>query len=121
MIGSYSAALQRCAAYGLDRGFDRAGQRRQPVCLLSGAGQRRTGYRLLRVALEHAQLHEATGDRRPGRFLAMRKHLGWYAPRWVPAASAAAAGIGGEGTTAAEVAALLDAYFLQRRTSERPM
>jgi tRNA-dihydrouridine synthase len=49
----------------------------------------------------------------------MRKHLGWYA-RWIPAASALRRALVGS-TTAAEVAALLDAYFLQRRTWEPGM
>ena len=116
-VGSYSAALQRCAAYGLDGVLIGRGSNGNPFVF--SPEQPRDRYRLLQIALEHAQLHEATGDRRPGRFLAMRKHLGWYV-RWVPAASALRRALM-ESTTAAEVAALLDAYFLQRRTWEPGM
>ena len=116
-VGSYSAAVQCSAAYGLDGVLIGRGSNGNPFVFSLEQPQDR--YRLLRVALEHAQLHEAISDRRPGRFLAMRKHLGWYA-RWIPAASALRRALVGS-TTAAEVAALLDAYFLQRRTWEPGM
>ncbi len=70
-------------------------------------------YRLLRIAVEHAQLHAATiGRDRPQRFLGMRKHLGWYA-RNVPGASGLRRDLV-RTSSAEEVEALVTAYLAYR-------
>jgi len=72
-------------------------------------------YGLLRIAAEHAWLHAATlSHNRPQRFLAMRKHLGWYA-RNLPGASGLRRDLV-RTSTAAEVEALIMRYLDYRRS-----
>lgn len=119
-VRSYEDAMQRVADYGLDGVLIGRGGNGNPFVFQPDSLHERLEadrYLMLRIALEHAQLHSAMiGQGHPGRFLPMRKHLGWYV-RGVPGASSLRRSLV-ETSNAAQVAAILDAYFAQRRIWE---
>lgn len=116
-VRSYEDAMQRVADYGLDGVLIGRGSNGNPFVFQPEPLHERLEadrYLMLRIALEHAQLHSTMiGRGHPGRFLPMRKHLGWYV-RGVPGASSLRRELV-ETANAAEVAAILDAYFAHRR------
>jgi tRNA-dihydrouridine synthase len=119
-VRSYDEAMQRVAAYGLDGVLIGRGSNGNPFVFQPEPLHERLAvdrYQMLRIALEHAQLHSKAISRgHPGRFLPMRKHLGWYV-RGVPGASTLRRDLV-ETSNAAEVAAILDHYFAHRRAWE---
>lgn len=121
-VKSLEDAYTRAATYGVDGVLiGRASCGNPYVFKPEGdpAGQLADRYRLLRIALEHARLFETTISQGvSNRFLAMRKHLGWYA-RGVHGA----AGLRRElvqTSGAEEVAAALDRYYAYRQKWENP-
>lgn len=113
---SLEDARRRAADYGLDGVLiGRASYGNPFVFQPGGADAALAGdpYLLLRIAVEHAQLHAATISRdRPQRFLGMRKHLGWYA-RALPGAAGLRRDLV-RASSAAEVEALITHYLAYR-------
>ena len=119
-VRSLADAEQRVADYGVDGVLIGRASYGNPFLFRPGdqeaalAGDR---YRVLRIALEHARLFEATiswGARH--RFLPMRKHLSWYVRNLHGAASLRRELI--QTDSADEVAALLDHYLAYRQAWE---
>jgi len=117
-VRSYEDALERVATYGVAGVLIGRGSNGNPF-VFQPAHQRleMDRYSLLRIALEHARLHEDEISRdRPLGFLSMRKHLGWYA-RGVPGAATLRRALV-QTWNAAEVASILDDYFAHRSVWE---
>jgi len=119
-VKSLEDAQARVAAYGVDGVLIGRASCGNPFVFQPDGdpvGQAADRYRLLRIALEHAHLFEASiGQGSPHRFLTMRKHLSWYA-RGVHAANSLRRDLV-HTHSAAEVAAILDRYFAYRQTWE---
>lgn len=119
-VRSYEEAVQRVAHYGLDGVLIGRGSNGNPFVFQPEPLHTRLAadrYLLLRIALEHARLHEASISRQhPGRFLPMRKHLGWYARGLHGANTLRRALV--ETSNASEVEAILAEYFAYRHAWE---
>ncbi len=113
---SLEDARQRAAGYGLDGVLIGRASYGNPFVFQPGGAPvalARDPYRLLRIAVEHARLHEETVSRdRPQRFLGMRKHLGWYAHN-LPGAAGLRRDLV-RTSSAAEVEALITRYLAYR-------
>ena len=111
-VCSYQDAIDRAATYGLDGVLIGRGANGNPLVFRPNAEQLigADPLLLLRIALEHARLHEETISKgHPPRFMPMRKHLGWYA-RGFPGASYLRRRLV-QTSSAAEVEALLAPYL----------
>ncbi len=120
-VKSLEDAQARVAGYGVDGVLIGRASCGDPFVFRPDgdpAGQAADRYRLLRIALEHARLFEKTiGHGVSNRFLAMRKHLGWYA-RGVHGAHGLRRELV-QTHNVDEVAAILDRYFAYRQAWER--
>ncbi len=111
-VCNYEDAMQRAACYGLDGVLIGRGANGNPLVFRPDAEDLLAAepQLLLRIALEHAQLHEETISKgHPSRFMPMRKHLGWYACGF-PGASYLRRSLV-QTSSAAEVEALLAPYL----------
>jgi tRNA-dihydrouridine synthase len=115
-VRSHQEAMVRAARYGLDGVLIGRGSNGNPFVFqpeTPTAAYLRDRYLYLRIALEHAWLHEAwISQQNPYRFLSMRKQLGWYA-RAIPGASTLRRALV-EANSAEDVAAILGRYFAHR-------
>ncbi|MCS6825988.1 MAG: tRNA-dihydrouridine synthase [Caldilinea sp.] len=110
-VQSYDDAIHRATRYGLDGVLIGRGANGNPLVFRPDAEGLLAAepHLLLRIALEHAWLHEETISKgHPPRFMPMRKHLGWYA-RGFPGASYLRRSLV-QTSSASEVEALLAPY-----------
>ena len=120
-VKSLEDAQARAAQYGVDGVLIGRASCGDPFVFQpegDAAGWAADRYRLLRIALEHARLFDAAiGHGSPYRFLAMRKHLGWYA-RGVHGANGLRRELV-QTSSVADVEAVLDRYFAYRQRWEQ--
>lgn len=119
-IRSLEDARERIARYGLDGALIGRASYGNPFVFRDPATWTRPAdpYFLLRVALEHARLYEASfRNHERYQFSPMRKHLGWYAHD-VPSAKSLRRELT-QTNNVEDVVAVLDRYFAYRKQWEQ--
>jgi tRNA-dihydrouridine synthase len=109
-VQSYDDAMSKVATYGVDGVLIGRGSMGNPA-IFTKEPSWSAGTNIFSIALEHAQLFEATYHQEINySFLPMRKHLGWYV-RSIPNASAIRVELF-QATSAVEVQTIFDRHGL---------